>query len=223
MMLVSFSSSIGKKALMAVSGLVLLGFVVMHLLGNLLVFRGSDALNAYAVKLRHLGGLLWAARGLLLAAALIHIWTSIALSRENAKARPRAYRVKEPLLTNYAAQTMLLSGVLTLAYIIYHLLHFTFGVTYPTLFDKTDPSGRHDVYSMVVLSFQHPLISWVYLAGVGLLCLHLSHGISSTCQTLGVNNERTIPVVAWIGRVVAALLFIGYASIPVSILLGLVR
>lgn len=208
---------------MAVSGLILLGFVIAHLLGNLLVFAGSDALNAYAAKLRHLGPLVWAARGFLLAAVAVHVWTSIALSRENAAARPRAYRVKQPLLTSYAAQTMLLSGVLTLAYVAYHLLHFTFGVTYPSFFGKTDAAGRHDVYAMVVLSFQRPIISWIYVVGVGLLCLHLSHGIASTFQTLGFNSERTVPLVARLGRAAALLLFLGYASIPVAVLLGWVR
>ena len=218
-----YRSSIGKKALMAISGLVLAGFVLMHLLGNLLIYAGPEALNTYALKLRHLGDLLWVARGFLLGAVLVHLWTTIALARENAKARPRAYRIKAPLLTSYAAQTMLLSGVLALAYLVYHLLHFTFGVTYPSLFNKTDAAGRHDVYSMVVLSFQHPLISWIYIVGVALLCLHLSHGIASVFQTLGLNNERIIPVVGWIGRVIAALLFLGYASIPASVLLGIVR
>jgi len=215
-----YTSSIGKKALMALSGLILLGFVIMHLLGNLLIFLGPNALNAYAVKLRHFGPWLWVARSLLLAAVVIHSITSIQLARENRAARPVRYRVYRPAVSGYAARTMMLSGVLVLAYIIYHLLHFTFRVTNPEISHGVDALGRRDVYSMVVLSFQQPLIFAIYVLGVGLLCLHLSHGIGSTCQSLGINRERTIARANQLGQAIALLLFLGYVSIPLAVLMG---
>jgi succinate dehydrogenase / fumarate reductase cytochrome b subunit len=216
-------SSIGKKVLMAASGLVLVGFVVMHLAGNLLIFGGRDALNAYGVKLRDYGALLWAARGVLIAAVVIHIITSIQLSLENRRARPQPYARLDSDTTSLAARTMLLSGVLLLAYLAYHLLHLTFGVTDPVVFTAKDPLGRHDIYGMVVRGFRNPWISLAYLAGVGCVCLHLSHGIGSMAQTLGLNNERTIPIMTWTGRILSLLLFLGYAAIPVAVLAGAVR
>ncbi|MBI3021471.1 MAG: succinate dehydrogenase cytochrome b subunit [Candidatus Omnitrophica bacterium] len=217
-----YRSSIGKKVLMAASGLVLLGFVAMHLLGNLLIYQGPDALNAYAKKLRDLGLLLWAARGGLLVALVVHVWTSIALSLENRRARPQRYAVQRTRETTIAARSMLVSGVMVTAYLVYHLLHFTFRVTNPDISHAMDRFGHPDVYAMVVLSFQQPAISIAYIIGMAAVCLHLSHGIGSACQSLGLNDERTIPAVAFIGRLIAVVLFIGYTAIPLSVLAGLV-
>lgn len=205
---------------MAVSGLLLLGFVIAHLLGNLLIYRGPEAINAYARKLRDLGPLLWAIRLGLLTALIVHVWTSILVSRENKKARPVPYRMTRSLTTSYAARTMLLSGVLVVAYLVYHLLHFTFRVAHPELSGATDALGHVDVYSMMVLSFQNPGISFAYLLGTALLCLHLSHGTASAFQTLGITSERTIPLVTHVSRLLALILFLGYLSIPAAVLLG---
>ena len=207
---------------MAASGLVLVGFVIMHLLGNLLVFVGQDALNAYAEKLRHLGPMLWAARLFLLAAVTVHIVTSIQLAHENAAARPQRYAVHRTAEATFAGRTMMLSGVLLLVYIGYHLLHFTFHIAHPDLTGYTDDAGRRSVYAMVVLSFQEWPIVLAYIMGMAALCLHLSHGIASSAQTLGVNSEHTMRTFAWIGRALAFLLFVGYTSIPVAVLLGVV-
>jgi succinate dehydrogenase / fumarate reductase cytochrome b subunit len=215
-------SSIGKKALMAASGLMLIGFVVMHLLGNLLIFQGPDALNAYAKKLRDLGPILWVARGGLILAVIAHIVTSIQLSIENRRARPVRYAQQRSAETTLAARTMMLSGGLLLAYLVYHLLHFTFRVTNPGISHATDALGRHDVYAMVVQSFAHPAIVLVYLAGVAAACAHVSHGIASAFQTLGLNNERTLSVLTLLSRLFAALLFLGYASIPLAVSLGFI-
>lgn len=208
---------------MALSGLVLFGFVVGHLLGNLLIFRGPEALNAYALKLSKLGPGLWVVRAVLLFALLVHVWTSERVTRENLQARPQPYGAYRPGSTTIAARTMMLSGIALLVYLIYHLLHFAFRVTHPEISRLTDASGHHDVYRMVVLSFQRwPLVA-VYLAGVGAVCLHLSHGIGSSVQTLGLNTPQTIGWTAWAGRLAALAIFIGYASIPIAVLCGVVR
>ena len=209
--------------MMALSGLVLVGFIISHLLGNLLVFRGPDVLNAYALKLRHLGPLLWAARGFLLLAVLVHIKTSMELAIENRRARPQAYRMQRHAETTPAARLMVVSGLLVLAYLIYHLLHFTFRVTNPDFSHGVDALGRHDVYSMVVRSFQHAPIALAYVAGMAFVCLHLSHGVASAFQTLGLTNERTLPVLSWSSRLFALAVFLGYSAIPVAILIGAVR
>jgi succinate dehydrogenase / fumarate reductase cytochrome b subunit len=208
---------------MALSGLALLGFVVMHLAGNLLIFRGPGALNAYAAKLEHLGGWLWVPRIGLLAALLVHIWASIQVTLENRRARPRAYARFRPAETTLAARTMMATGILLLAFLVYHLLHFTFRVTHPEISHGLDALGRRDVYTMVVRSFQQPLLSLAYFLGVGAVCFHLSHGIASTCQTLGLSNERTLALLSQAGAWAAVLIFLGYSAIPLAALLGLVK
>lgn len=208
---------------MAVTGLALLGFVIMHLLGNLLIFRGPEALNAYAAKLRHLGGVLWAARLILLAAVSAHIVMAVVLTRENRGARPVAYTVKHSVQTTYAARTMMVSGVLLTLFIGFHLLHFTFRVTHPDISHLEDALGRHDVYAMVVGSFHNPFLALGYVASMVLLCSHLSHGAGSFLQSLGLNNDRWLARVGRAGQMLAVLLGAGYASIPAAVLLGWVR
>jgi len=216
-------SSLGKKIVMAVSGFFLIGFVILHLLGNLLIYGGPDALNAYAEKLRHLGPMLWITRLVLLTAVFLHLITSMMLAKENRDARPVAYARKQALRTTFAARTMMFSGLMVIAFIVYHLLHFTFRVTNPAISNLTDALGRHDVYAMVVFSFREPAIVGAYLIAMALLCAHLSHGIASMFQTLGFNTDRTLPVIERLGHLVAGLLFLGYISIPVSVLLGWVK
>ena len=216
-------SSIGTKLLVAITGLMLLGFVVAHLLGNLTIFLGPDGINAYGVKIRHLGALLWIARLVLLAAVVVHIALSIRLAIENRRARPSGYAMVRPMQSTAASRSMAVSGVMILAFVLYHLAHFTFRWTHPEISHSIDAMGRHDIYSMVVLSFQQPLVSGFYLLAMALLCAHLSHGIASTCQTLGLNDERTIPMVRRIGSATAILIFLGYASIPSSVMLGLLK
>lgn len=218
-----FFSSIGKKVLMALSGLALFGFVVAHLAGNLLIFRGSDSLNAYAAKLEHLGPWLWVPRLGLLAALALHIWASALVTLENRRARPQAYARYRPSETTLAARTMMATGLLLLAFLVYHLLHFTFRVTHPAISHGLDALGRRDVYTMVVRSFQQPLLSLAYVLGVGAVCVHLSHGVASTCQTLGLNNERTLTLVSQAGTWTAVAIFLGYSAIPLAILLGMIR
>jgi succinate dehydrogenase / fumarate reductase cytochrome b subunit len=215
-------SSLGKKTVVALSGVILIGFVIMHLAGNLLVFRGPDALNAYAQKLRHLGPWLWVARVGLIAAAIAHVVASVLVTIENRRARPIPYAVQRTAKTTLGARTMALSGLLLLAFLVYHLLHFTFRVTHPEISHATDAAGRHHVYAMVVLSFQDLRLSLAYVAAMALLCLHLGHGIASTGQTLGLLTERTLPAAEWIGRIAALAVFIGYVSIPLAVLAGVI-
>ena len=207
---------------MAVSGLVLVGFVIAHLLGNCLIYLGPEAINSYAQHLRDLGPLLWVARGALLAAVVVHAATSVHLAIENRRARPQPYQALRRRETTIAAQTMMASGLLLIAYIVYHLLHFTLGLTNPGYSHMTDALGRHDVYAMMVLSFQQPAISLAYLVGMTVLCFHLGHGIGSVFQTLGLANERTLPLVTRVGRLLAFAIYLGYLSIPFAVLLGFV-
>lgn len=216
-------SSITKKALMAASGFMLVGFIVAHLAGNLTIFFGQGALNAYAAKLHHLGGLLWVARFILLGAVGLHIATAILLTQENRRARPVPYRGKGSSETTYAARTMAVSGIIVLSYIVYHLMHFTFRVTHPETYHLKDALGRDDVFSMVVLSFQNLPTSAVYIISIFLLCAHLSHGFSSMFQSLGLNDAKRIPLLKKAGLAFAALIFIGYASIPFAVLTGLIK
>lgn len=214
-------SSIGRKLIVAVTGLLLLGFVFGHLAGNLLIFAGPEALNAYAKKLRDLGWLLWAMRIGLIATVLVHILVSIQLARENRAARPIGYAMQRRRETTLAGRTMVLSGLVLLVFIVYHLLHFTFRITHPELAHLTDALGRHDVYTMVVRSFHSLPLSAFYIVAMALLTLHLSHAVSSSAQTLGLSNERTLRRLGLVSKLIAVLIFVGYSVIPVAILLGM--
>ena len=208
---------------MAVSGLAPVGFIIGHLLGNLLIFSGPDALNAYGAKLRHLGWMLWAVRSFLIVMVAVHIKTSLELAVENRRARPQGYRMQRYAETTPAARAMLVSGLLVLAYLIYHLLHFTFRVTNPGISHGVDVLGRHDIYTMVVRSFQQLPIALAYIAGMACVCLHLGHGVASAFQTLGLTTERTIPLLSWISRLFALAVFLGYCAIPAAVWLGIVK
>lgn len=214
-------SSLGKKTVVAVTGIALVLFVVGHLIGNLTIFLGPDAINTYAMKLRDLGGLLWVIRLGLLAIVGLHIVFTMLVWKENRAARPQKYAVFAPMKTTVFARTMRLTGLIVLAFIAFHLAHFTMLLVDPS-FAKlhTEIDGRkvHDVYSMVVLGFRNPLVSVFYIFSLALVASHLSHGIGSLFQTLGLTTKTLRPVIETGGRVLAWLLFIGYASIPVSIL-----
>ena len=215
----TLKSSLGKKYVMAVTGIFLSLFVVAHLLGNLQIFLGAEALNSYAEHLEELPMLLWPARVILLSALVLHIVTAVCLAVENKKARPIPYGHQNTVQASYASLTMFSSGILVLAFIIFHLLHFTFGVTHPQFSALVDAKGREDVYSMVILSFQDLKVAGSYMAAMALLALHLSHGFSSLFQTLGLNNAQMKNRLLSAGNVLGALIFIGYCSIPVACLL----
>ena len=219
-----YRSSIGKKIIVAVTGLILIGFVVGHLLGNLQIFFGPDYINSYAEKLRSLGALLWVIRIFLLAVVVLHIYFTIRLAIDNRRARGGAYIKKDHVKATLASRSMALSGLLLLAFIIYHIAHFTVQVADPRFaLLKMDPLNRHDVYSMMVYGFQNLLVSGFYIVAMFLLALHLSHGTSSFFQSLGLNDKKLTPKLARGGRIFAWLIFAGYSSIPVAVLLGLVK
>jgi succinate dehydrogenase / fumarate reductase cytochrome b subunit len=219
-----YHSSVGKKMIVAITGVILILFVVGHLLGNLQIFLGPDWINGYSQHLRDLGPLLWLIRLFLLVIVIVHIYVTIRLAIDNRRARPEPYIDKDYVKATFASRHMVMSGLIVLAFIIYHLAHFTVRVTDRrfTLL-KADPLGHYDVYSMMVYGFQNIYVSAFYVVGLFLLTLHLSHGSSSFFQSLGLNNKKLTPRLAIGGRVFAWLLFVGYTSIPIAILLGLVK
>ncbi|MHC4514326.1 MAG: succinate dehydrogenase cytochrome b subunit [Planctomycetota bacterium] len=221
-----YRSSIGSKVVMSVTGVLLLLFLIGHLAGNLLVYAGRDTINDYAEFLKHNPLLVWGARSGLLVVFLLHVVTSIRLSLANRAARPERYVYMDTVQASMASRYMLLSGALVLFYVVYHLLHFTLGVTDTELFhlEQRMPDGRvrHDVFAMVVKSFQNDLVVAVYVAANLLLAWHLSHGISSLFQSLGVRSARFTPIIETGGFWLAALIGAGYMSIPLSIRLGLI-
>jgi len=216
-------TSISKKVVMAVTGLLLILFVIGHMLGNLTIFIGQDLLNSYAHKLAGLGPLLWLIRIILLGIVGLHILTAVQVTIENRKARPVPYQRVKPAATTYAARTMAVSGFIVLFYIVYHILHFTLRLTHPDISHGVDAHGYRDVFSMVVLSFRDPLLSVFYIFSMGLLCLHISHGFKSLFQSLGLNNEKLNPKFARLSGILAVIIFLGYSSIPLAVLLGLIK
>jgi len=215
--LISFyQSSIGKKWIVALTGLVLVGFVAGHLVGNLQIFIGQEMLNKYAEFLQGLGDLLWVIRGVLFACIGLHIVTTALLTIQNAAARPQKYAVKKDVAATVAAKTMIISGTIVIAFLVFHLLHFTAQSIHPEWKGWHDAEGRHDVYSLVIAGFRDPLATGFYLVGIFLLCMHLSHGIQSFIQTLGGRTRKLAEPISTISPFVAWLLFLGYASIPVA-------
>jgi succinate dehydrogenase / fumarate reductase cytochrome b subunit len=222
-----FQSSLGKKYLMAGTGLILFGFVLMHMLGNLQIFLGPDALNRYAHFLQSTPELLWVARLGLLAMAGVHIWSAIQLSAENRAARPTGYLGRPtPVAASYASRTMLMSGLIIAIFIIYHLLHFTVqvpavnltGQDFRTLLEPR--TKHHDVFRMMVIGYSNAWVSGFYVLGMALLCLHLSHGVSAMFQSLGLKTKRFGKLIDRFALVSAVVIFAGNCSIPVAILLG---
>ncbi len=201
---------------MAVSGCILFLFVVGHLIGNLQIYEGPEKLNRYAVLLRSMPALLWTVRTVLLAMVLLHIWTSIQLAARNITARPVGYQVKKATGSSYASRTMYWSGPIILAFVIYHLLDFTFG--------KVNPHFQAgNVYGNMVASFQTIPVAAFYIIAMLLLCMHLYHGLWSMFQSLGIAHPRYTPILRRCAAVVATLIAVGNISIPVAVLAGLIR
>jgi succinate dehydrogenase / fumarate reductase cytochrome b subunit len=213
-------TSIGKKSLMAASGLLLALFVVAHLAGNLLVFDpAKQAGNDYARWLREHPGMLWSARAGLLAIFVLHVALGVRLAAENRRARPTAYARLVPVRSSLASRTMLLTGVLLLLFVLYHLAHFTFGWTQPAI-EAAHAAG--DWHRMMVLGFQDPLVSSLYLAAMVGLGLHLAHGLSSLFQTFGLQQRRLVPVVRRAGPLLGFLIAALFGAIPIAIQLRIV-
>jgi succinate dehydrogenase / fumarate reductase cytochrome b subunit len=213
-------STIGRKAVMALTGLLLLGFVVGHMAGNLQMFLpdGRNAMHEYALMLRGIlhGAGLWIARAGLILAALLHVWAAASLTLESRAARPARYRKWEPRASTLWSRTMRITGVLLLAYIVYHLLHFTFGSVHPDF--------RHlDPYANVVIAYRSPLMAWGYVAAMVMLGFHLNHGIWSMLRTLGLSHPRYMRAARAGAAILTILIVLGYVSIPLGVQFGVLR
>jgi succinate dehydrogenase / fumarate reductase cytochrome b subunit len=211
-------STIGRKIVMAVTGLMLVGFVVGHMAGNLQMFLGPEAMHEYAVLLRSLlhGSGIWIARGSLLLAVGLHIWAATSLTLENRAARPVAYRTWQPNASTLGSRTMRWSGYLLLAYLIYHLLHITFGTVHPDFWEL-------EPYHNLVRAFQSKPVAFVYMGAMILLGFHLDHGIWSMLRTLGLSHPRYVRLMRAAAAGLSILVVIGFVSIPVAVLMGVLR
>jgi succinate dehydrogenase / fumarate reductase, cytochrome b subunit len=220
-----FKSSVGKKFIMAITGMALFIFVTLHMLGNLQVFLGPESINRYGAFLQGNVELLWPARIVLLVLVLLHIWSAVKLSAENKAARPVAYANYNPTAASYASRTMLMSGLIILAFIIYHLLHFTVQVPAVNFSNRNfaelhDAQNRHDVFAMLIFGFRSPLVAGFYILAMFLLFLHLSHGVQAMFSSLGWKSGYYAPLIARFAVVASWIIFLGYIIIPISVLLG---
>jgi len=213
-------TSIGKKLLMAGSGVLLLLFLVAHLLGNLQIFAGPEALNGYAHFLHAKPALVWGARLAMLAIFVVHIATSIVLTLENRAARPEAYYREDTRKATLASRTMIWTGLVVGAFLVYHLAHFTLRATGPVHFET---HGGPDVYRNVVASFQDARISIFYLIAQAALFVHLLHAFQSAFQTLGLHHERYTPLIEKLGVLYAFAIAGGNAAIVLAVWTGVVR
>ncbi len=211
-----FKSSLGKKYWMAVTGCFLMLFVVAHLLGNLQIFLGPEWMNAYALHLEELPLLLWPARAMLAVTLLVHMAIGLWLGVENARSRPQRYAVGATVQASLTSRMMVFLGLAIFCFIVFHLLHFTFGTVNPSISGLTDAKGRHDVYSMVVLAFQDPATAGVYILAMFFLAAHLRHGAYSFLQSLGLLPEHCVGKAKHFALLFAVLIFLGYSSIAVS-------
>ena len=209
-----YEASAGKKVVMAVTGVILFGYVLAHMLGNLQVFLGAEAINSYAHFLHAHEGALWVARTVLLLAVALHIVASVQLWVLNHKARPIPYARKRDVPSSYAARTMKWSGPIIAAFVIFHVLHLTTGDILP-LYPESAPNSP-DAYDNVISGFQHPAISIFYIVAIGLLSMHLYHGLWSMFQSLGISHPRYTPRLQRGAAIFAIVVALGYISVPVA-------
>lgn len=216
--------SIIKKFLMAITGVVLTLFVLGHMVGNLQMFISPEQLNIYADTLQNLPyGLLWVIRGGLLLVTVIHVWMAILLTKENRAARRDEYKVKRTVQATLASKTMGVSGSVILFFIVFHVLHFTTHTIYPELksdgyYTMIDGQEYYDVYQMMFNGFMVTWVSIFYIVVMGLLCMHLSHGVSSMFQSLGLRNRKWRPRFDIFAKVYGWVIFLGFSAIPAGVL-----
>ncbi len=211
-------STIGRKVAMAGTGAILVGFVLAHMIGNLQVFLGPEALDDYGVFLRQVlhGAGIWIARATLLVAAVVHVWAAWSLTRESRRARPVGYKRLEPDESTLASRTMRWGGVTLLLFIVYHLLHFTFGTVHPAFVEGA-------VYHNVITGLASVPVSAFYILANVALGMHLYHGVWSSCRTLGVSHPRHTRLAKAAGAALALVVTAGNISIPLAVLAGIVR
>jgi succinate dehydrogenase / fumarate reductase cytochrome b subunit len=217
------TSTVGKKILMAFTGQMMLVFVIIHLLGNTTVYFHN--LNAYAAALHAMPVLVWMFRLFMAMMIILHVYLGIVLTLENKKAKPVDYAVNTQLSATFAGRNMIWTGSLIGVFLVYHLLHFTIQVIDPAVSALRNPDalGRPDVSMMVLSSFQHIGMVSFYIISVAALLLHLFHGIQSSFQTWGLNNDKSLPIITRGGQIAATVLFLGYAAIPVVIVAGILK
>jgi len=218
-----YTSSLGKKFIMGITGLLMVGFVVAHMLGNLSIFGGADGINAYAEHLRAFPPMLWIFRLVMLVSFGLHILTWIDLYLQNRAARPVNYATKVYERTTFMAQTMIWTGLLLGSFVVFHILHLTMHIGNPQFAEMADALGRFDVFAMLQASFGKFYLALLYVGAMVVLLLHLSHGIQSFFQSLGLTNDNTLPVLEKGGKVVAFVLMVGFMLIPITILFGVVK
>ncbi|MBE0500051.1 MAG: succinate dehydrogenase cytochrome b subunit [Desulfuromonadales bacterium] len=209
-------SSVGRKILMAVTGLILVSFICVHLLGNLSLFAGADAINAYAHKLQSLGPIVWIFRLVMLAVLAVHVAYGVALTVENSSARPISYMQKVNEKSTFSSRSMIYTGVLILVFIVIHILHFT-GHFWVDNVDTlvVSSTGYFDVYTMVIQGFNKVAFMLVYLIAMASVFLHIFHGIGSFFQTLGLANDSTLDYVGYFGKLASFVLVIGYFAVVI--------
>lgn len=220
-------SSVGAKYTMAITGFLMLGWLFLHMSGNLQMFLGPKAMNEYAHFLKHnilVGKVLWPMRFGLLLIIVLHIWAASRLTMLNQEARPVSYVANQHhSASSYASRTMIWSGAIVLAFLVYHLLHFTIGQIQPQHYALKTSTGHHDVYQMALLGFKHPIVTGFYVLAQVMLAMHLSHGVSSFFQTIGWNNGKYQALWKKVGPAVSLILCLGFLSVPVSVLLGIIK
>ncbi|ACY18356.1 succinate dehydrogenase cytochrome b subunit [Haliangium ochraceum] len=217
-------SSVGSKHLMAITGIILSGFVLGHMAGNLLAFLGPDAYNSYAHALKENAPLLWGTRITLFFAVIVHVVAALRLTAINKAARPVAYKRYEPRRTPFYARVMPMTGLILLAFIVYHLLHYTLGVVQVEGFagNNLDELGRPDVYGMLIHGFSNYLVGASYLVAMAILCMHLAHGVSSLFQSIGFNHPKYNAFVRNVGPVYALIIFVGNCSLVLGVWAGII-
>jgi len=215
-------STVGKKIVMAVTGLIGVGFVIGHMVGNLQVFEGAEKINAYGRFLHHtVGTELWLVRLVLLAAVILHVVAAVQLTRRAQVARPQGYRQRTPQVSTWASRTIRWGGLLLLVFIVLHILHFTVRA-FPG-YQAVDRTGSVDVYANLVTAFRNPWWTLFYVVSMIALGLHLYHGVWSSLRTLGQAKPSTNPLRRPVALALAALIWAGFTVVPVAIFLGLVR
>jgi succinate dehydrogenase / fumarate reductase cytochrome b subunit len=214
-----YGTTIGKKVVMASSGLVVVGWLVLHMLGHVAAFAGRDAYNQYAAFLADRPPLLWGQRLVMIVALGAHIHAAFSLWARNNDARPRSYAQRKDLATNYAALTMRYGGLVLLSFIIYHVLHLTVGLTGHLGYEFV----RGDVYNNLVLGFQRPLVAGFYILAQVALGMHLFHGIWSLTQTLGLDHPKYNPLRQGISAALTLVIVLGFISVPISVLTGVLQ
>jgi succinate dehydrogenase / fumarate reductase cytochrome b subunit len=212
-----YRAAIGKKIVMGVTGLIGIGFVIGHMAGNLLVFRGPEAINAYAHFLASTGELLWIVRLVLIASVILHVVAAYQLTMQNRAARPEGYVKREPQVTTWAARTMRFGGALILIFIVLHIMHFTNPGWRPAGgFEKAD------VYTNIVTSFRIWWITLFYVTVMLALGLHLYHGAWSSIRSIGVAQPKERPLHRTVALAIAVIVWLGFTAVPVAVFAGLI-